>query len=367
MSFWDVFTGLFDQQSASFTRVFLPSTRVDKKYDGSPIGEGEAYCRLWLEEMRLAKGLGWFTTYYPVVHSAIRFDHGGKTVAVPHLAGPTFLQQLTKKNLDKIIQCNHPLTPLFPFNRDVVELQAGLFSVVSDDKIATFINTLGSFAKLLPVPELSAVLNLAEPVYSGIADLFGIGSGRLELGYQQTFVGAGGGGHHELRPGYFAALLTTGSKIAAEELCVVQGSLRLGERGQGKEFLAHNRPLPDDCGYLLFRWEMRPFQDWESLSHIRELAYRAQEAMSHNNNKQAEEILEAIKIAVFRSPDVAKKDKQAMYLKIQQDLRDWGLQAARGEAPRPSLHAIMQRPLPPVDPDTAADLRKLEELLSPDY
>ena len=174
MNLWQNFADKVSPEAKKYTTLFLPEDRVhrlDTGGDGTPIRAGEAYCRIWLVEMRLAKDVDWFKQRYPVVHAAVRFHHGGKAVTIPYIAAPGNLKELATDNLDKVIQSNYPLTPLFPFNQGLVELQAGLFSMVASDSISKFIKTMGQFSKLLPVPELSKVLNLAEPVYQGIEDL----------------------------------------------------------------------------------------------------------------------------------------------------------------------------------------------------
>lgn len=363
MSFWDQISEVFSGNTKEHQSFFLEPNRVDKsEYGDSPISEGNAYCRLWLVEMRLAKNREFFKTRYPVLHSVIRFHYGGKTTTIPYLAGPGFLKELTQSNLDKIIQCNYPLTPLFPFNGGVVEMQAGLFSMVANDQMDRFITVLGRFANLLPVPQLSAVLEIAAPVYQGIEDLLDVGDGRLELGYQQTF--GGSGGSNFLREGYFVALLSGGHAITERTLCVVNDGLYIGPAGPNKEFLSGpNRSRLEDCSYMLFRFEQKPEQDWESLTNIKDLVYQAQEAVVKDDMDGAKSILTAIKIAVFRSPDLTKTDKRKMVYRITTELQEWGLQSVKGFVAKPSLYAIMQRQVPQVDAEVEAELDALERLV----
>ena len=348
MGFMDKISEYFKEDSKKYKTFYSKP-----KGDAEPLKEGEAYCRIWLVEMRLAKGVEWFTERYPVVHSSIRFEHGSETVTIPNLAGPGFLKELTKKNLDKIILCNHPLTPLFPFNRGLVELQVGLFSMKTGDQIGTFIDTLCQFSKLLPVPELSSVLNLAEPVYNGIQNLLGVSGGRLELGYQQAFTGAGGGGQNELRPTYFAAILAEEEELKDKRLCISNESLRVQTDEGTQEFKGFS--------YMLFRIEKKQHQDWESLNGIKGLVNRAQEAVVNGNNELTQKILTSIKTAVFRSDDLTKADKREMVLKIEDVLREWGLESAKGRISKPSLYAIMQRSLPVTEQGTEAELQTLED------
>jgi hypothetical protein len=364
MKLWQTIADNVNREAKKYKTPFLPEHRVDVTIDTTPIKTGEAYCRIWLVEMRLAQGVEWFKQRYPVVHTAVRFYYGNEVVTIPYLAAPGKLNDMGTDNLDRVIQCNYPLTPLFPFNQGLVELQAGLFSLVASDPIAKFIKTMGRFSELLPVPELSSVIKLAQPVYQGIEDLLDIGERRLELGYQQTFTDASGGGSNVLRGGYFAAILAEEHQFNDDTLCVVRDSLKVGYPGTTRVFLSDSRPL-EGYSYMLFRLEKQTEQDWESLTSIKELVDKAQDAVNRAVNKSDYDavktsLLPAIRTAIFRSRDVAKADRKAMVLKIEEELRQMGLQA--GNAPKRSLYSIMQRPLPPVDEETQAELAALETL-----
>jgi hypothetical protein len=359
MNIFQSLSETFSREAPKYKTLFLAKHRVDVDYDEKPIPTGEAYCRIWLTEMRLAKDVEWFKHRYPVVHAAVRFNHGGKSVTIPYLATPGELQKSIADNLDKVIQCNYPLTPLFPFNDGLVELQAGLFSIATDDSINKFIKTMGRFSELLPVPELSSVLKLAEPVYRGIEDLLDIGERRLELGYQQTFSEANGGGSNSLKAGYFAAILAEDNKINSDNLCVVNDSLCLGSPGPTRVFVRDCKPL-EGYSYMLFRIEKRTAQDWESLTNIKELVDKAQEAVFDGKYDLVKTILlPYIKTVIYRSADVTKADRKQMVLKIEDFLRELGLQSAKVQ--KRSLYSIMQRPLPQIDAATESELKVLEE------
>ncbi|MBW4683080.1 MAG: hypothetical protein KME19_23795 [Microcoleus vaginatus WJT46-NPBG5] len=360
MNLWQKLSERVRRDSPKYQALFLPEYRIDVDYDATPINAGEAYCRLWLVEMRLARDVDWFRERYPVVHAAIRFNHGGKSVTIPYLAEPGHLQELAKDNLNKVIQCNYALTSFFPFNDGLMELQAGLFSMVNSDPIGKFIKTMGRFSELLPVPDLSTVLKLAEPVYRGIEDLIGAGEGQLELGYQQTFSAAGGGGDNDLKAGYFVAILAEENQIKPDTLCVVNDSLKVGSPGKTKVFVRDGKPL-EGYSYMLFRIEKHPHQDWESLTQIKDLVFQAQDAVFNGEyDKVKAFLLPAIKATIFRSPDLIKVDRQDMVVKIQDYLREISLQGVTVQ--KRSLYSIMQRPLPAVDTETETELAALEKL-----
>jgi hypothetical protein len=55
MSFFQSLSETFSREAPKYKILFLPKHRVDIDYDDKLIVAGEAYCRIWLVEMRLAK------------------------------------------------------------------------------------------------------------------------------------------------------------------------------------------------------------------------------------------------------------------------------------------------------------------------
>lgn len=360
MNFLRGVTEAINREARKYQAIFLPKHRVDIDYNDTPILINEAYCRIWLAEMHLAKDVEWFKERYPVVHTAVRFNYDGKTVTIPYIATPGKLQELATDNLDKVIQCNYPLTSLFPFKDGLVELQSGLFTVAASDPIGQFIKTMGKFSELLPVPELSNVVKLAEPVYRGIEDLLNIGDRRLELGYQQTFTDANSGGSNFLKAGYFAIILAEEHELNKDKLCIVNDNLREGSPGNTKVFTRDSKPFKG-YSYMLFRVETQKHQNWESLTTIKQLVDQAQDAIYYKNFEIAKTFfLPAIKRAIIQSPDVTKADQRNMILKIEQELKELGLQSTKMQ--KRSLYSIMQRSLLEVDAATEAELAALEQL-----
>jgi hypothetical protein len=359
MGLWENLKGMFSAQASKYKTPFLEPHQVNVPYDAAPIAAGSAYCRLWLVEMRLAKGVAWFQHRYPVVYAATQYDYGGSPVTVPYLAGVEHFKDFSNQHLDRVVSLNYPLTPLFPYNRGLVTLQAGLFSVQSDNLIVSYARTLTGFARLLPVPELAAVIGVVEPLLGGIEEFFRAGQSQLELGYQQTFSAAGGGGANDLRAGYFAVVLARHDDFADEDLRVVNDSLH--------RKLSSGAVLPLE-GYnsMLFRIERRDAQDWEALATIKELVGKAQTALEHGQTEAARQLLTAIKIAIARSPDIARDDRKPMFAKIEAELSDLGLQGARVEVAKRSLYQIMRRPMPHWSAADEADWARVVDAVGAD-
>jgi hypothetical protein len=359
MNLWQRIQEWFTSSKNRFkTPVFEPD-RVDQPYDDDPIAENTSYCRIWLDRMRLAKNVEWIKERYPIVHAAIGYEYGGKTVTVPQIAGVDFFQKMTQDNLDRVLTQSVPLSPLFPYKTGLVKVQAGLFSMKASDLIGSAVKTLSRFSQMLGVPALSQVLDIVDPLYSGIEDLFDVGDSRLELGYQQNFAPDGKKGPNTFRPGYFAVIYDPDGKVREEELRIVGGDIHRLADGPAKP------QLLTGFSYMLLRIEKRPSQDWESLGPIKELVERAQNAILAKKSQEAQEILAAIKVAIARSHDVVRSDRPVMFAKIEADLRDLGLQARVEEISKPSLHAIMQREVPAPTADELAAWDRLVEVLTP--
>lgn len=75
------------------------------------------------------------TGRYPVVHTATRYQYGDTIVTIPSVTEPELFKQLDKQHLNRIVQRNSQLTPLFPFNQGTVALEAGMFSMVTNEPI----------------------------------------------------------------------------------------------------------------------------------------------------------------------------------------------------------------------------------------
>lgn len=337
--------------------IFLPAERVYPPVDTTPIDANSAYCRLWLRNMRLSRRFDWFHRYYPVVHAATSFYYGRQVVKIPSLAGPLLLTNLTQNNLDQVIICNHHLTPLFPFKGGDIELEAGLFSMATNDHVKGFVTAVERIAKLIPVPEFSAVLNLIPAVYAAIEDLMDVGGSQLQIGYLERFVSAGSGVVNQLRGGYFAAILDEQGTLDRDKLCVVDGKLMVGPKGMQGEFRDNPHAL-ERCSYMLFELEKRPNLGGEvdMLPTIGMLRTEAREATLLGDSKKAREIFSQLISAIARSNDLLESEQRRLALSVKDELNRLPLQALQATTLR-SLAAIMsQEAEPPLDAETEAAL-----------
>jgi hypothetical protein len=303
MDLWGTITGLVNRDSRKYIYVQIPPDHVKgAQSDGAALEAGKHYFRLWLTEMYLKKERDWFKSWYPVVHSLIRFQFGTQVVEIPHIAGPLHLDGVTDANLDRAVQLNHNLTTLMPYNGGVVELVAGLLAMEAKNYLGSALKVMGDLSGLLVVPQLSAALTIAGPIATGLQDLLSGGSGQMDLGLHQTFIGAGGGGGNELRPGYIAVVLAEEGKYKAEQFWIESDRLRYGP-GQDS-----SQPLTG-VTHMVFRIEARTERDdWAGLKTVIEARDEALKAIAADNDADS-----AIKRTIFlvrTSPDLTRADRK---------------------------------------------------------
>jgi len=366
MSLLDWFKDKIKHPSRKYIYQPLDPVQVDVPSPITALEAGKHYFRLWLTEMYLKNDVEWFQEWYPAVHSVISFQFGSQRVEIPHIAGSLNIQDFKANNLQNVVHLNHPMTTLMPFNGGLVEVAAGLLAMKGDNYLNSFIKVMGDFSSLLVVPQLSAALQIAAPVANGIQTLLGGGAdGRLELGLNQTFSGAGGGGSNDLKSGYLTVIGAEKTKdnekgkINLSKLWVVNDSLRYGNSK------TDNQPLTGHT-YMLFRIESRVDRDdWSSLSNISAPFGKALEALGSSEMEKAESFLRTAIVVALQSSDLTQADRTRVVKAIKeafdQAKKDIGLAAIKTEDL--SLDKVMLKAID-VDSALAEPKPSLEEMFA---
>lgn len=303
MSLLDWFTTRFRDEAKKYKYVEIDPLHVSfkdgHKIDPQPLEAGKHYFRLWLVEMFIKRDRDWFKSWYPAVHSAVTFRFGDKEEVITHVAGQTKLTNVGQENLDKVVNVNHQLTSLLPFNGGTIELDAGLLAMQGSDSLGSFIKVLGDFSSLLVVPQLSAALAVATPLANGITELVGATDGQLVLGLHDTWT-AQAGGANLLREKYFAVILAQDQDIREERLWVDNDRLRYGDSRENSKMLTGYH-------YMLFRIERQDaFDSWDSLTPIKEPYEQALLFLQTGNAEQAEVFIKQAKLAAFKAKELTR-------------------------------------------------------------
>lgn len=286
----------------------LPKAQVDRDNDYVKLVPGQHYVRIWLAEMYLHDQVKIFQTWYPAVHSRVRLTFDGKPLEMCNVADSTKVGMQQDHGRGDVIARNFVLTPLLPFNADVIELDAGLIAIEGQNYLNSFIKVLGDFSSLLAVPQLSSALNVAGPLANGLQALFGAGS--LHLGLHDAFAVDGTGG-------YYAAIRATEQQINKNDLRVVDNQLRLS-RGPGE---SDSEPFTG-FDYMLFRVEVREERDdYDMLAAIQGPMRNAQSALVGNREAEAGAFFRAAIVAAHQAPEFTRADRTRVKLKLDEDYK----------------------------------------------
>lgn len=268
----------------------------------TPVKAGQAYFRVWLNEMYLQNDRTWFQDWYPVSHALVQLSYGGVAVTVPYVAGPGALKNLDEDHLNRVIQLNRALTGQLPFNGGTVAIQAGLMAMKGGNQLASVLKVVSDISDLLAVPQLSTVLNIAAPIANGVQGLLTSSDGGLQLGLEQTFTAAVGGAN-DLRAGYFVAIATTESKADAKRLWVVNDRLRIGDTA------ASSTPYTK-AAYMLFRMEIaEEHENYEGFTSIQSHIDKAYELLALGKSDEGAQEMRLAASEALNSRDLTLADR----------------------------------------------------------
>lgn len=301
MSFFDVVKGWFEQERLEMTFCRINPAQIEPgKGPFSPVQAvaGRHYLRFRLRSMFLSKQVAWFQSLYPAVHSLVRLNFGNvDSVEIPNIADTTKLRIQPKGGQGDIVARDFPLTPTLPFNGGIVSVVAGLVAITGQDFLGKYIKTLGTFADLLALPEISSSLKVAAPLAEGIQELFGAGNGRLHLALFHALDAS------QLISGCTAAIRVPDGQVAPSSLWVVDGRLHEGTAAsQLKPFRSADHMV---IGLDVF--DQR--DDFDSLSSIKTPMDEAI-ALAPVDPAQSAERLKLALVAAFRAPELTQAHRR---------------------------------------------------------
>jgi hypothetical protein len=337
MALWDSLLELGVRERDTIIYRPIDRAHVDVAIEDAHAEAGRHYVRLRLADMFLKHEVRWFRTLFPAVHSLVRFDFGSQRVEIPNVADSSRVGMQQGVGGD-IVARNFVLTPTVPFNGGIIELDAGLLAIEGENYLGNFIHALGGFASLLAVPQLSAVIGLAQPLAAGVQDLLGGGNGRRHIGLHDSFTA------DQLKPGYLAVIRASESDLPLERLYVVGDQLR---QGTGLAAGQHGPLVGYD--YMLFRLEV--FEDRDDLEQLTSIWQPLSEARSQLRNqdeKKAEFYLLEAKQRAYDAPELTRVDRRRaitvlneQYQQARDDFLVAGLRASRVPDPTSAMRRSM--------------------------
>ena len=301
MSLLTTLTQFLQPAQQQYIDLPIAADRVNRTIGSTAAAAESHYFRFKVAQMFLKNKATVLQTWYPAVHSVIQCSFGTNTIELPNVADTTRLLAQTTKSGD-IVAKNFLLAPLLPFKGGAVGLAAGLFAVQGQNQLKDFIGVMGGFAKLLAVPQISSVLNVAGPLADGVQAL--VGGGGLHLGYHNSYVGAGGSGN-PLTPGYFAVVRSTNQKLR-ERLMVVNDEL-----WEGASLTDPDRKPFTQEDFILLHLDIRETRD--DFNELASIANPYDEAIKALGNKEFERADSKIRLALtnaLTADELTKADRR---------------------------------------------------------
>ncbi|MBV9958266.1 MAG: CHAT domain-containing protein [Acidobacteria bacterium] len=330
MSLWTTLTGWFDKDRKHLIYHVMDQAHVDLKLNPESLEAGCHYIRLRLADMFLRKEVAWGQSWYPAVHSIIRFDFAERSVEIPGIADWSRVGLQNNGNGD-VVGHNYMLTQAMPFNGGVVSLGAGLIALEGQNYLKAYLKTLGNLTDLLMVPQLSAAMKIVEPLTLGIQELVGAGNGHIHLGFYNSY-SAG-----ELSDGYIAIIRATGEELDTDRLWVVKDQLRVGQS------MAESKPL-DKFDYMLLRTEVfKTRDDWEKLDSINEPFQESLKALSDPDTAaQAPRHIRQALLRVTQAPELTDAQKRMVFNKLKENYEQAKIDLAYAGATNSSLPTLKE-------------------------
>jgi hypothetical protein len=359
MKLWDLIVQWWDKDREHLVLAPIDPAATDPAYTPVVAQAEVHYFRVILAEMFLSKQVAWFQSLYPAVHSLTRCNFGsGAPIELPYVADSTKLGIPPKGGQGDIIARDFVLVPTIPFSGGTVTLTTGLVALTGESYLNRFLMSLGKFADLLTVPQLSAALGVAQPLADGVQDLFGEGNGRLHLGYRQSFHAP------NLKSGYVAVVRATEKQVPPATLRVAKGQLLHAKDGQGSQ-----PQRLQGYDYMLLKIEVTAERDdWDKLTAIDGPFQEAVKALEQGNTKLADKTLTKAVLGAFQARELTEAHRAYVVQEIKKRFafRKEQLKANRLEELEPlTLKSLMAAaPAPTAAPAQPLTLAEALEGLS---
>jgi hypothetical protein len=208
---------------AEGSRLFwerMPDDHIAGGKSGLAFESDRSYVVIRLGEMYLGTTRTLWRKFSPLVHAFTTFD--ADKHEEHNVAGPGQLQELGDANLDRVMVFNTRLVGPRPYRGGDVSVLAGLYSVPRGDAAAALVSTVGALATLAG-PAGAAVPQVAMLLKTGVDNILGLGSTKLQLGISDTFAGA-----NPIRTGYHVGVGAATRDVPRDRLWIRDGRLVTG-------------------------------------------------------------------------------------------------------------------------------------------
>lgn len=268
----------------------------------TPLVSGQAYVTVRIASLRLPNTRQKiFDRVYGLVHAYGQLSSPrGADLQFAAATMPSQLAGVDPKNLQNVLSINKAVMGPTPWSGGDLQLQLGLFSVVSENLAGPFLETLTALTDTVGVAFAGAAKPYVDLVKFGVEKFTDAsGSVKLEIGLDQTLPNPA--------TGYFALVAARKDALAGKKFSYDPADFKLLVDG-----VAYT-----DKPYLIFAIEasqQRP--DWGNIPDIKQSYAALIAAIEKGDRNTAQDSLTVFKRLTTISPDLIDADGERLIAKV---------------------------------------------------
>lgn len=263
---------------------------------------GECYLSVRVASLRLPNTREKvFDKLYGIVHAFADLPSAaGAHIQFAAATMPSKLAGVDPVNLQNVLTINKLVVGPTPWNGGDLNLQIGLFSVVSENLAGPFLDTMTKLSDTVGVAFAGAAKPYVDTLKFGVEALTrATGTVKLEIGLDETF--------SPLTTGNFAIVAAPVGRLAGKTLSLDPTDKKLLVNG------AHYTEKP----YLVFSFESsQERSDWGEIPELKAAYGAIRDAVVGNDQTKAKSTFEAFERLAKFSPDLTATDAARLVVKV---------------------------------------------------
>lgn len=272
----------------------------------TPISPADSYVSVRVASLRLPNTRDKvFNKIYGLVHAfADLSSSAGTNVQFAAATMPNKLAGVDPINLQNVLTIDKIVVGPTPWNGGSLNLQIGLFSVVSENLAGPFLDTMTKLTETVGVSFAAAAKPYVDTLKFGVQALTrAAGSVKLEIGLDEAFTPPA--------TGYFAIVAEAVGKLAGRKLSLDAADKKLLVDG------AHYTEKP----YLIFSIESGAQRDnWGEIPELKTAYAEISDDVRKNDQTKAREAFQTFRRLALFSPDLTRADAKRLVAAVDADL-----------------------------------------------
>jgi len=302
MGWWN---NILRQRASQWTYGALAPGQVPDRLEHRPVQADMEYVSIFLRSMRVVDVRRGLKKFYGTVHSFITLPYDGDDAKFHVLTTPSDLKNIDPTNLDRVITLNFPLLGPVPYRGGGIQMELGLFSIMSVDLADACLSILQRMASDAGVTFVSKALPFVGPIMDGIGLLTGSSSDTiLEIGVNNNF--------DKLETGYFVAIRAPAGTIDLSGIKLNENRWLVDKNGQ----------LIGEFPYMVFSIEASSHREnWRSIPEIAKAHADLISMVRQRSFNATNEAFTVFKTIAMTCPDLLRNDAANLVAQVDDDIK----------------------------------------------